>query len=149
MKYQPRKKQFKASNVYFDVEKCQAYSYEWWRFVDRIGGLVVFNDYSYSISTNKHQQKVRRVLEELGLQVDVTIRAPKGLQQIEAALDYYTINMLQIQERLNRPRTNTSTKIRLRAQLAQMRVEREDAFELSLLQLAGDYTKGLEELDAN
>lgn len=78
--YKPRKKIYESTNVYFDPETCQAYSYDWWRFVDKIDGLVIFNSYSYSRTTQKHQYKVRRLLAELNIKINIEVDAGCGLQ---------------------------------------------------------------------
>lgn len=80
LKFYKRSNMYKASNVTFNPETKEAFSYNWWKFVDVINGAVVFNTYGYSPSTRKHQYKVERLLEQLGINVDVYIQAPQGLQ---------------------------------------------------------------------
>lgn len=80
MKFKPRKGKYESSNVSFDPDFCWAYSYGWWRFVDKINGKVVFNNYTYSQSTCKHQYKVRRLLHELGIEIDFVVYSQAGLQ---------------------------------------------------------------------
>ena len=74
MKYYKRLKEYKASNVSLKVEpKLEAYSYAWWLFVVRYKGLVIFNNTSYSSSTSGHQYKVRRVLDDLNIEIDIEL----------------------------------------------------------------------------
>jgi len=80
MKYFKRLETYKASNVTYDPKTEIANSYNWWQFVKRIEGKLVFNNYNYSISTCKHQSKVRSLLNDLGIKIDVILAAPKGLQ---------------------------------------------------------------------
>lgn len=80
MKYMKRAGIYKANNVTFDPRTMDAYSYVWWRFVARIGGQVVFNTYYYSPSTSKHQSKVRSVLSDLGITVDIAAPFPQGIK---------------------------------------------------------------------
>lgn len=80
MKHFKRANIYKASNVTFDPETKQAYSHDWWRFVDVINGKVFFNTYFYSQSTSGHQSKVRSLLRSLGIKIDHFIEAPCGLQ---------------------------------------------------------------------
>ena len=80
MKYFKRLKVYKACNVTFDPETMIADSYDWWHFVERINGKVVFNNYNYSNSTSRHQSKVRELLRELGIKVDVVVNTRMGLQ---------------------------------------------------------------------
>jgi len=80
MKYMVRAKVYRASNVTFNPETMEAYSYAWWLFVKRIGQLNVFNSYRYSSATSGHQAGVRRLLGELGIQIHADIKAGVGLQ---------------------------------------------------------------------
>ncbi len=73
MKYFKRLKIYKASSVAFDAENVEASSYGWWKFVSKINGFVVFNNYNYSPSTCKHQSKVRRLMADLGIKIDVVV----------------------------------------------------------------------------
>lgn len=84
MKYFKRSNTWKASNVYYNGNTGQAYSYGWWRFVDVINGYVIFNDFGYSTSTKCHQRKVQKLLDQLGIQVDFYVEAPSGLQSFDA-----------------------------------------------------------------
>lgn len=83
MKLNKRSNIYKASNVTFNAETHEATSYDWWIFVKRINGKLVFNDHSYSSSTCKHQYKVRSLLRDLGLEIDIIVDARCGLQNSE------------------------------------------------------------------
>lgn len=77
---------YQASNVTFNPKTNDATSYSWWLFVKQINGLVVFNNYNFSSTTIKHQYKVRRLLDDLGINIDLEIKAPDGLQDLESAI---------------------------------------------------------------
>lgn len=79
MKYFKRLKIYKASAVTFNPETLNAYSYEWWRFVAKVENKIVFNNYYYSPSTRKHQAKVRSLLHDLGIKIDITMPLHKGI----------------------------------------------------------------------
>lgn len=72
---------FKRANEYrnstgtnrFCPVAVEARSYNHWVFVKRIKGKVVFNDYSYSNSTAKHQSAMRGLLRDLKIKIDVTV----------------------------------------------------------------------------
>lgn len=81
MKYFSRANIYKASNVTFNSETMDAFSYDWWRFVAKIDGKVVFNNYRYSVTTAGHQRKVERLLQNLGIKVDVFLQIPGGIKQ--------------------------------------------------------------------
>lgn len=81
MKHMKRSGLYQASNynVTFDPSKVEARSYSWWVFVAKVEGLVVFNNYRYSNSTSKHQSKVRSLLNDLGIKIDLEMPLPCGL----------------------------------------------------------------------
>lgn len=81
MKLMKRANIYKASNVTFNPETCEAVSYDWWTFAKMVNGKLVFNDHGYSNTTRKHQSKVRGLLRELGLEIDLTVDVPGGLQR--------------------------------------------------------------------
>lgn len=97
---------YEASNVWFNPETMEATSFQWWYFVKRIGGKVVFNDYRYSSYTTRHQNKVDRTMQKLGIKVDVTIEAPKGLQNLPAAMSYYEERIKTLISEIQRPRSH-------------------------------------------
>jgi len=107
LKYFPRLNLYKASNVTFDPATCQGYSYKWYRLVDKIGDTIVLNSYAYSNTTIKHIYKMRRLLESLGLQY-VEIEAPKGLQDLDRAAEYYRVCNKILLEQINKPRSKAS-----------------------------------------
>lgn len=102
MKYYKTLNLYKASNVTFDPSKCKAVSYGWWEFVSDIGGVIVFNNYHYSISTQRHQRKVRGVMRELGIVAGITIESPGGLQDLESARKYYMFLITELEAAITR-----------------------------------------------
>lgn len=96
---------FKAKNVEFNPNTCIATSYNWWKFVSKIKGKIVFNDYRYSVTTSQHQSKVSSLLTELGIKLDVTFEAPKGLQNLESALTHYEAKISKLLVEINKPGT--------------------------------------------
>lgn len=103
---------YKASNVTFNSETCEAHSYVWWRFVARVEGKVVFDNYPYSPTTVRHQHKVRRLMSELGVKIDIEMPLPGGiggasLEQMivwgeETLCNKYLEQQLKNQERYER-----------------------------------------------
>lgn len=57
MRWYKRLEVFKTSNNVYDPKNREAWSYDWWQYVREINGIIVFNDYSYSASTRKHQNE--------------------------------------------------------------------------------------------
>lgn len=111
MKHFKRANIYKASNVTFNPETCEAISYDWWTFTKLVNGKLVFNNHGYSNSTRKHQYKVRRLLSELGLEVDLTVDVPGGLQRdtwTEQAVASVQSNIDTLMAQLNNPRRRKS-----------------------------------------
>lgn len=106
MKYMKRSGIYKASNVTFDPVNMQAHSYNWWLFVSKIKGKVVFNNYSYSPTTNGHQSKVRKVMSDLGIKIDHFVEAPKGLQALGVAIDSYNYKINTLVTEIQKPRSH-------------------------------------------
>lgn len=100
---------YKAANVLFDADKIEAYSYSWWSFVKIIEGKVVFNSYRYSVTTAKHQSKVRRLMNELGVKIDVEVQTKESLaDQSIKALKLNTAKVLiEREERLKQQRKDS------------------------------------------
>lgn len=108
---------YEASNVMFDPANMVATSFDWWYFVKRIGGKVVFNDYSYSSFTTRHQRKVRNTMEALGIRVDVEIEAPKGLQDLSGALRGYEERVKSLVALIQKPGTRAAKNEERKAQV--------------------------------
>lgn len=98
LKYFKRLKTFKLSNVEFNPNTMIATSYDWWEFVKKINGYVVFNDYSYSVSTRKHQHRVTTLLNQLGINIDIYIESPKGLQNLNSSVEFYKNKIVRLHQ---------------------------------------------------
>jgi len=79
MKYFTRLNVFKGSNVCFNPETLEATSYDWWFFVKKINGKLVFNDYRYSNSTRRHQRNVQSLLNQLGIKINLYVNQRESL----------------------------------------------------------------------
>lgn len=108
---------FCGSNVTFDPKECLAVSYGWWIFVQRIRGKVVFNPFSYSNTTVRHQYKVRQLLTSLGVEIDYYISAPRGLQDLDSAISYYENEIASLREEIEKPRTHERKNAERRSQI--------------------------------
>lgn len=112
MKYLKRMDIYKGSNVTFDLNLMEARSYDHWVFVAKIDEKIIFNNYAYSSTTQRHQSKVRSLLDNLGIQVDICVETSKSLNEdwkidcIDHA-DHY-IKQLKIMESKGRKGTQAS-----------------------------------------
>jgi hypothetical protein len=114
LKWYPKLKIFKRTaraTVSFNPETMEAFSYDWWCFVKVFKGKVVFNEYRYSNTTSNHQRKVKHLLRQLGIKIDLFVNSPKGLQNgLDGALThaYEDLFTFQVEEKRRgaKPRTN-------------------------------------------
>ena len=81
--WQTRNNRYVKANCYLDMETLEARSYQWWAFVKKIQGKVVFNNYRYSATTAKHQRQMRILLDHLNIKIDMVVTLPKGLQDFD------------------------------------------------------------------
>ncbi len=107
--YNPHRKFY---NVTFNPDTTKAYSYNWWIFVKKINGLLVFNDYSYSNTTNRHQSKVKTLLHNLGYHIDLYIEAPDGLQSLSSAIEHYNQEIKALEQAIDKPRSNNEVNVK-------------------------------------
>ncbi|MGL4335365.1 MAG: hypothetical protein ACRCST_00620 [Turicibacter sp.] len=68
-KFRPRLKMWTDGvNNKFNPETFRAISYNWWTYCIKLkNGLVIFNNYSYSVSTSGHQNSMLKLLDQLGI----------------------------------------------------------------------------------
>jgi len=79
LKYKPRKNVYEGSNNVFNPETFEAHSYQWWMYVCKVKGVIIFNDHNYSSSTNKHQSKMKSLLKELGHKIGFVVYQRESL----------------------------------------------------------------------
>lgn len=107
---------YKASNVTFDTRTNTAVSYDWWAFCRVIDGVLVFNEYPYSKTTQRHQYKVKRLLEQLWLEVGLFVNVEESLKATNSLTDL-----------TNRTRENLSAiKLDKAAKVLAARVKRKE-----------------------
>lgn len=104
MKYYPRLKQYKASNLVFDESTKTAYSYKWYEIAKEYRGKMIVNNYYYSSTTNRHIRKLIDLFDSLGINY-VTIEAPRGLQSLDLALDHYSNLIKNLENDIAKPRS--------------------------------------------
>jgi len=76
LRWYPRLKLYKykaGSTCTFNPITCEAYSYGHWKFVKKIRGKVIFNNYQYSHTTRRHQYMVQDLLKNLGIKIDIYV----------------------------------------------------------------------------
>lgn len=129
MRYYKRLNLYKAHAVVFDPQTSIAISWGWWYFVRPIAGKLVFNAYRYSQSTNQHQRKVAKLLESLGIAIDVSIDCPAGLQEAnwaDSTIRYYRSKIASLQEAIDKPRSHMRVNCKRQDEIEHL----EDAIEI-------------------
>ena len=126
MKYYKRLKEYKASNVCLRVEpNLEAYSYAWWLFLTKYKGLIIFNNTNYSPSTLKHQSKVRGVLDDLNIKIDIELNhtkvsfSPNVTIAIRDEIDQINLENKDLALTISKPRTRKSTNLKRKQQISQ------------------------------
>lgn len=112
MKYYSRLQEYKASNLVVRIGPLQAYSYGWWQFLTEQNGLIVLNMYNYSQTTLKHQYKVRKLLDSLGITPDIVVYTAHSLDSkywVQDAIRLAIHEMNVLRDDMNKPRTRAST----------------------------------------
>src|SRR6266700_3622119 len=105
LSYYPKLKVWKASNVAYCPETETATSYDWWVFVKRINGKLIFNNYSYSNTTNRHQHKVNIFLSQKEIKIDHFIHAPQVLKNLSRAISHYKYMINKLQKEIDNPKS--------------------------------------------
>lgn len=67
-------------NCTFNPKTLDAHSYKWWRFVGMVEGKLVASTCRYSVTTQKHQRIVSRLMDQLGIKVDLYLPLPRGVR---------------------------------------------------------------------
>lgn len=120
LKYFSRLKIYKnySGTNRFNPETFKAYSYEWWCFVMKHPTLgIIFNDFSYSVTTRKHQSQMRTLLRNLGHEIAFTIEAPKGLQDLKSALEYAESRLTNARAELVKPKRHKRLDVERQAKV--------------------------------
>lgn len=107
MKYYPKLNVYKISNLEFNPETETAYSYRWYEIFKVIKGTRCLNTFKYFNITIKHIYKMREFLKDQYVNI-FEFEAPKGLQDLDAAIEYYK----RKQQYLIDQTTKTSTQKR-------------------------------------
>lgn len=89
----------------FNPDTLEAYSYDWWLFTKVIKGKLLFNNYSYSSATTRHQFEVRHLLKEMGLEIYLEVEVSRGLQSegFNKILDNFYLKMFTLEAEVKNP----------------------------------------------
>lgn len=111
---------YKASNVFFDPNTMEARSYGWWVFVKRIKGRVVFNVHRYSNTTARHQWKVRMLMKDLGINIDLHVNTPKSLEfnALPSCIAYHKEEIERLFSEIHKRRSKAQRNVERREEIA-------------------------------
>lgn len=120
-------KNYNGSNM-FNPDTFQAYSYDWWCYLKSFGGLKVFNTYSYSNTTCKHQSQMRKLLCDLGENLDTywKIECPEGLHTengLKSGIQLYSRRIADLESAIAKPRTHKAKNEERRALINQYKIK--------------------------
>ena len=98
-----------GSNV-VDLVNTQAHSYGWWQYLKVIGDTVVFNNYSYSSTTSRHQRDCQQLLGWpdyiMYIETSLSLSNSDCLNDAIKALEY---DIKELQAASDKPRSRKST----------------------------------------
>lgn len=110
MKFSNKRQQFEGSNVSFNPYTQVAKSYDWWVFVTVFNGKTIFNASTYSMSTNRHQSKVRALMRQ-SHSIDLVLHNTReSLSNTETALLSEIKNTKELIKTLELELNNTRRK---------------------------------------
>lgn len=105
----------------FNSETMQAYSYGWWRFVEKVGNYVVFNNYRYSHSTSKHQSDTIVLMDRLDIKIDFFFECRGGFQAgYQTAIDDYNYEIKELKKLIKTPGTHKAKNEQRKTQIAEI-----------------------------
>jgi hypothetical protein len=113
-----------SGNARFYVDDIVATSYGWWKFVNKINGKVVFNEYNYSLTTSKHQREVKELLNTLKIKVDIVVRTKHSLDAHSFkhyALEDLYEKAIELLVANNTPRVRQSTIIKNKEEILRIK----------------------------
>ena len=97
-------KNYKGSNR-VDPKTMEAHSYQWWKYLMKVDDLLIFNSYTYSNSTSKHQVHTLNLLRSMGKKPDVYIECHQGLGSWETAIADYEVRIAGLEKLIATPKT--------------------------------------------
>ena len=112
MKYFKRLGIYKNStgSNYYDPQKQEAFSYDWWRYLQNIEGHLVFNNYSYSSTTSQHQHNLLRIIGYKTPKITVYLRnGLNGISSIHDEIERLINENLELKKTILKPRTKKKT----------------------------------------
>lgn len=102
----PRLQIYKGAHFTFDPKTELAHSYRWWCMARRIDGFFVVNDFHYSIQTAKDFSRLYNCMRREGIETQIRIHAPLGLERLDSAVDYYEKQIAELESLLVKPKTH-------------------------------------------
>lgn len=110
----------------YDHNNETGWSYDWWQVCGWFGETYVFNNYSYSSSTRKHQRAISGMMP-VPWGKALIVEAPNGLQRgLKQCVDfeYSEIKALikAIRRKGSRKSTNEERRAEIKSRLAKVRV---------------------------
>ena len=98
------------TNEYFIARK-EAYSYGWWKYFAIINNKAVFNGFSYSNTTSKHQSDTLQLFRDKNIHIDLYVECPRGLQNLESGITHYLSKIKALRLAIQAPRSRKATNI--------------------------------------
>lgn len=109
MKHLQKTNELKASNLVFNLNTLEGFSYKWYKIAMPLSqNEILVNNYNYSPTTVKHFYKLIKELKSRGFNIK-TIEAPMGLQDLTEAWDHYIRKIENLTAEINKKGSRKST----------------------------------------
>lgn len=132
--YRKSRNCFVTRKFELNMTTCEAWSYDWWQFVIKVGNTIYFNDASYSMQTRQHQRLAQNIIdaecpEQFGIRVKY-VYYREGLNHLDTAIRNMQFNIQQLKEAINKPRSHRKTNKSRRERIVELKQEIKDTRKL-------------------
>jgi hypothetical protein len=108
MRFAIKSQTFTSKRCRFNVSNMEAWSYDWWKFLECRNGKVYLNMVSYSMQTGAQQRIVRDYLDEMKVKYKV-VYVKAGLQSIGREINDLERSIDSILDDIANPRSHAKT----------------------------------------
>lgn len=150
VKWAFRLKIFKDYNgkLTFDPINGVGHSYKWYEIVRKFDNLWVLNTYNYSRQTREHHHALSNLLKQLEIKF-VCIEAPKGLQDLDRAMDHIIYKIAEMRVKIKYGRKTSNAYLYYVNRLKQLQKQLKMVQKLNKLEDNQDLEHTIKEIEEN
>lgn len=110
LKHFPRLNLYKYHSLVYNPDTRIATSYDWYQIFKVINGIRCLNTYSYSVTTAKHVSILRQFFNHCRDDI-FFFDAPRGLQNLDSAINLYKNKIATLETEMNKPRSHKAKNL--------------------------------------